>query len=418
MFVRKYGILLFAAIGLGISACSDDEGQAGRSYVYVNPGSYEKTVLLGAAAGTAEGAEKRAMDQTGAFTAEYDAKSVFLHSKTDPNKVLELPLVTNDPDCANCDSNSIRFNVEVFDDQSFKVSAPDGTSVMFESEEELYFSSQATERWEGKSVDASPVSGQSVLIRDKENNQEVYRSAKTGEGYDYQLNDLLALDRDVLMMNRTCGAFRVYFLFTDLSNDIIPGDVMDYYTISEENWRQITGMDPQDWSGKLYIGPFFCDAYDLNREEAVYEGGHKHGYYATNKQKYIPLGSVAYSYTHGRTIVTYEGFGITTAYAEYLITPYDVAHGENFMFYAFLKDNVNNLDSDAGSKYITYSLTQTIPAFNTTTNIVVVFDVDQIARAFSTSAGVNKNTGGKRGYWDGLPERLDIQPAKVFYINE
>ena len=393
MFVRKYGILFFAAIGLGISACSDDEGQAGRSYVYVNP-------------------------QTGAFTAEYDAKSVFLHSKTDPNKVLELPLVTNDPDCANCDSNSIRFNVEVFDDQSFKVSAPDGTSVTFGSEEELYFSSQATERWEGKSVDASPVSGQSVLIRDEENNQEVYRSAKTGEGYDYQLNDLLALDRDVLIMNRTCSAFRVYFLFTDLSNDIIPGDVMDYYTISEENWRQITGMDPQEWSGKLYIGPFFCDAYDLNREEAVYEGGHEHGYYATNKQEYIPLDSVAYSYTHGRTIVTYEGFGITTAYAEYLITPYDVAHGENFMFYAFLKDNVNDLDSDAGSKYITYSLTQTIPAFNTTTNIVVVFDVDQIARAFSTSAGVNKNTGGKRGYWDGLPERLDIQPAKVFYINE
>ena len=79
------------------------------------------------------------------------------------------------------------------------------------------------------------------------------------------------------------------------------------------------------------------------------------------------------------------------------------------MFYAFLKDNVNYVESDAGSKYITYSLTQTIPAFNTTTNIVVVFDVDQIARAFSTSAGVNKNTGGKRGYWDGLPERLDME---------
>ena len=291
--------------------------------------------LAEALAGTAEGAEKRAMDQTGAFTAEYDAKSVFLHSKTDPNKVLELPLVTNDPDCATCDSNSIRFNVEVFDAQSFTVSAPDGTSVTFDAEEELYFSSQATERWEGKSVDASPVSGQSVLIRDEENNQEVYRSAKTGEGYDYQLNDLLALDKDVLMMNRTCGAFRVYFLFTDLSNDIIPGDVMDYYTITEENWHQITGMNPQEWSGKLYIGPFFCDAYDLNREEAVYEDGHEHGYYAPNKQEYIPLDSVAYSYTHGKTIVTYEGFGITTAYAEYLITPYDVAHGGTSCFMLF-----------------------------------------------------------------------------------
>lgn len=174
-----------------------------------------------------------------------------------------------------------------------------------------------------------------------------------------------------LLMKRKCSAFRVYFLFTELDEPFYSTSRSELYAISSENFEKEVGQSPYTFSGKLYIGPYFCDTYDLNTGEVGYKDGHQYGYYATNEQKYIPFTEVSYSRQEGTIAQQYDGFGVSTAGADYLVTPYDENSTQNFTFYAFIKNNTENPESDVNSKYITYSW-EGVPAFNTTQVIVII----------------------------------------------
>lgn len=407
--MKKKILYLFSTLMVALfslQSCSDDD----ETIMKPEQGmEYGITVNISADEGEKSSSNStRFIDNTGGFTSKYDADFVYMHSVTDPSKVVKLTIEKLE-ECVDCDTIGFRYYFCEEDDGGYTIRSADGTSsAKFNKDEEIYFSSEEYEVWEGTSVDASPITGQSVLIRNADKNKEIYRS----DG-NYTMQDVFNLGLNGrLLMKRKCSAFRVYFLFTELDEPFYSTSRSELYAISSENFEKEVGQSPSTFSGKLYIGPYFCDTYDLNTGEVGYKDGHQYGYYATNEQKYIPFTEVSYSRQEGTIAQQYDGFGVSTAGAVYLVTPYDENSTQNFTFYAFIKNNTENPESDVNSKYITYSW-EGVPAFNTTQVIVIMYNVRELAKAFNAA----NNSSTRYGFWD-APEKLDIQPVKVLYINE
>lgn len=394
---------LYAAITLFVmtlSSCSNDE--------IIEPDTnaeYAFTIGLSTDGGNSKSTSTRVIDDVGAFTAEYDADYVYMHSVTDENKYVRLPI---EEDCPECDGGkSFKYWFCKNEDGSYTIRSTDGNEATFNIDEEIYFSSEEDELWKGTSIEASPITGQSVLVRDENKNKEIFRS----DG-NYTLQDVFDLGLNgTLLMKRMCSAFRVYFLFTDLDAPSISTPTSQQYYIDPTNFANEVGQSPFTFSGKLYIGPYFCDEYNINTGDVNYADGHKNGYYVTNEQKYIPFDYVTYARTEGKVSQTFTGYGVTTSGAEYLITPYDVNKESNFTFYAFIKNNTDNPESDAGSKYVSYSW-DSVPEFNTTQVIVIMYNIRELAKAFN-----NSNKTPTRSIQN-APEKLNIEPVKVICIQE
>ena len=405
--IFPYIILIAASI---FSSCSNEDE-------IIEPevnSEYGITVSI-AATGNKNGAEEsttRAQDQTGAFTAMYDAPYVYMHSVTAPSKYVKLPIIECD-ECASTGpgepGKGFQYTFCTNEDGSYTIhSTDDSSSATFGKDEEIYFSSEESETWEGTFVDASPITGQSVLVRDEEKNKEIYRSEEN-----YTMQDVFDLGLNgTLLMKRKCSAFRVYFLFTELDEPVVDTPTNQTYNVNEGDFTAVTGKSPFSFSGKLYIGPYFCDTYNINTGKVGYKDGHTNGYYATNNQEYTPFTFVSYSRTEGLATQAFNGFGVTTAGADYLITPYDENSTADFTFYAFIKNTTDAPNSDVNSKYITYHW-EGVPKFNTTQVMVIVYNYKELAKAFNSQA----NSSLTRGFWKG-PEKLDIKPAKVLYFEE
>lgn len=401
--IFPYIILIAASI---FSSCSNEDEIIEPEVDY----EYGITVSI-ASTGNKNGAEvstTRAQDLTGAFTAMYDAPYVYMHSVTAPSKYVKLPIIECD-ECASTGpgepGKGFQYTFCTNKDGSYTIKSTDGSSsAIFGKDEEIYFSSEESETWEGTSVDASPITGQSVLVRNEEKNKEIYRSERN-----YTMQDVFDLGLNGnLVMQRKCSAFRVYFLFTELDKPVVG----QTYNVSEEDFTAATGQSPFNFSGKLYIGPYFCDTYNINTGEVGYQDRHTNGYYATNNQEYIPFTEVKYARTEGLDPQTFYGYGVTTAGADYLITPYDENSTLDFTFYAFIKNTTDAPNSDVNSKYITWHW-EGVPKFNTTQVMVIVYNYKELAKAFNSQA----NSSLTRGFWKG-PEKLDIKPAKVLYFEE
>lgn len=405
--IFPYIILIAASI---FSSCSNEDEIIEPEVDY----EYGITVSI-ASTGNKNGAEEsttRAIDKTGGFTAMYDAPYVYMHSVEDPSRYVKLPIIK----CEECKSTGpdepgkgFQYTFCTNKDGSYTIKSTDGSSATFGKDEKIYFSSEESEVWEGTSVAASPITGQSVLVRNEEKNKEIYRS----EG-NYTMQDVFDLGvNGNLLMKRKCSAFRVYFLFTELDEPVVDTPTNQTYNVKEEEFTAVTEKSPFSFSGKLYIGPYFCDTYNINTGEGGYKDGHKNGYYATNNQEYAPFTFVSYTRTEGLVSQAFNGFGVTTAGADYLITPYDENSTANFTFYAFIKNTTDDPKSDVNSKYVTYHWDGVVPEFNTTQVIVIVYNYKQLAKAFNSQA----NSSLTRGFWKG-PEKLDIKPAKVLYFEE
>lgn len=405
--IFPYIILIAASI---FSSCSNEDEIIEPEVDY----EYGITVSI-ASTGNKNGAEEsttRAIDGTGGFTAMYDAPYVYMHSVENPAKYVKLPII----ECDECQSTGygepgkgFQYTFCTNEDGSYTIhSTDDSSSATFGKDEEIYFSSEESETWEGTFVDASPITGQSVLVRDEEKNKEIYRS----EG-NYTMQDVFNLGvNGNLLMKRKCSAFRVYFLFTELDEPQRENPTSQQYWVDEDVFEEYIGQSPFSFSGKLYIGPYFCDTYNINTGEVGYKDGHTNGYYATNNQEYVPLTYVTYSRMEGKVDQSFEGYGVSTAGADYLITPYDENSTLDFTFYAFIKNTTDNPESDVNSKYITYHW-EDVTKFNTTQVIVIMYNYKELAKAFNSQA----NSSLTRGFWKG-PEKLDIKPAKVLYFEE
>lgn len=406
--IFPYIILIAASI---FSSCSNEDEIIEPEVDY----EYGITVSI-ASTGNKNGAEEsttRAIDGTGGFTAMYDAPYVYMHSVEAPSKYVKLPII----ECDECASTAgpgepgkgFQYTFCTNKDGSYTIKSTDGSSsATFGGNEEIYFSSEESETWEGTSVDASPITGQSVLVRDSVKNKEIYRSEEN-----YTMQDVFNLGLNGnLLMKRKCSAFRVYFLFTELDEPLPGPPSSQTYWVDPATFEEKVGQSPYSFSGKLYIGPYFCDTYNINTGDVGYKNGHANGYYATNNQEYVPFWDIAYGRTEGEVPQNFNGYGVSTAGADYLITPYDENSTLDFTFYAFIKNTTDNPESDVNSKYITYHW-EGVPKFNTTQVIIIMYNYKELAKAFNNPAASSLT----RGFWKG-PEKLDIKPAKVLYFEE
>ena len=402
-----------------LTACNESEETSN----IVN-GEYTRMIFI-----QTTGTLTKAFDATGAFTERYDPEPdenpnvvenndyIYVHSTTNSSKWIRYNIRTDLPSCDGC--AGFQFKIEKTEAGGYVLSGgyeEDGITsktVSFGENENIYFSSIPDEKWEGTAVDASPITGQTVLIRDEDKNKELYRSEK-----DYAISDLVTGANGLsegLLMKRLCSAFRVYFMFTNLDDpEVNEDDEETEYNITSEEWKTQTNTNPEDWSIKLYIGPYFCDKYDINKQQAEWNGNHADGYYVTNEQKYVPFDRLTYMDQEDKWPNIYRGYGLTTAGSDYLITPYDLNHttgaGEGFMFYAFIKKTTDDTSSDEGSKWVSYQLDGLVPEFNTTQRIVVVYDYKQLLKGFSDEA----NTRGLAI----VPQKLDINPVKILYLED
>lgn len=406
--------------------------------VNVESGEYTRTIFL--QTDETGSISTKAIDGVGVFTSRYDPEPdnddgevvdppllndyIYIHSTSDNTKWVRYNIRRDLPSCNGCDG--FQFKIRKNEDGSYTLldglnenGNPKG-EVTFNEGEQIYFSSIANEIWEGTSEEASPISGQSVLIRDANKNKELYRSDK-----DYDISDLVTGNNglnDELLMKRKCSAFRIYFMFTELDAPslTLPGTggegITEVYSISPNDFENKTGLQYSQWSGKLYIGPCFSDYYNVNTGETSYKDNNNAGYYVTNEQKYSAFTSVTYSRTEGTVTQTFSGYGVSTANSKYLITPYDTDNSNAFTAYVFIKDNTNNPEDDSGSKYFSYSWND-IPEFNVTQVIVLVYDVDELNKVFQHASENTSNMMTTRSnYWE-KPQQLDIRPTKVFYIQ-
>ena len=402
--------------------------------INIEPGEYTRILFLQVE--EAANAQTKAIDGVGVFTAKYDPEPddrdggvvdpplqndyIYIHSTTEADKWVRYNIKNDLPSCNGCDG----FQFEIRKNEDGTITLINGLDaegqpkgeVTFNADEQIYFSSIPDEVWEGTSEEASPVTGQSVLIRDAKKNKELYRSEKN-----YKISDLITGENGLseeLVMKRKCSAFRIYFLFTELDEPSFTtpgtGNVgrNEYYIIEEDDFVDKTGHSLEEWNGKLYIGPCFSDFYNVNTGIASYKEGHSDGYYVTNEQEYTGFTPVTYARTEGTVTQNFTGFGVSTANSKYLITPYDEHNEDPFYSYVFIKDNNTDPSSDSGAKYFSYDWSTGTPEFNTTQVIVLVYDVDELLKAFPKSTDANT----KSNYWK-EPQKLDIKPGKVFFIQ-
>ena len=409
-------IIPFLCIAILFSCTSKDEE------IRVAVGSYQRLVIISSNGGNNDESLTKAFNEGFQFTAVYDADYVYIHSFAEnegvADKWVRIPIQNNLPACGE-DCQGFQLDIEVMEDGYLITgdqSSDGSNSMKFASDEIVYLSSTEDETWEGTTSEASPLTDQTVLVRDDDqagdpNYQELYRSAS-----EYSMADLINGTngvRDEIMMERKCSAFLVCFLFTDLDNPISMGNSVSY-NISPESWEDQTGAAFENWYGKIYLGKCFGDTYDIENETSGFSNG-SDGYYASYNQEYVPFSLVEYlpGMVIGGQTSNYYGYGVRTT-DKYLVTPYDVDHDGNMTFYAFIKKGDNSdPTSDVGSKYFSYEFTVPAPAFNTTSMYVVVCDVDELVKGFASTAGVAAVTRS-----DSAPQEFDIQPVEVICVQE
>ena len=413
VFAKIWASLLSIFI---ISSCSNES-----EVIPVALGTYQRIVIIGSDGGEnmEEVPQTKAMVQ-GAFTAEYDANYVYIHSYNESDGVdkwVRIPVQKNLESCGS-DCQGFQLEITVTED-GYKIengTDENGTpkDITFSKDEKVYLSSIPTEEWEGKTSSSSPLTGQTVLVRDDDGGTgsggthgELYRSES-----EYSMEDLINGSHgvnDKIVMKRKSSAFLVYFLFTDFSNSHTEVEWGGGETIVYE---PDISFDMSEWLGKIYLGPCFCDKYDLETGEPTYSEGTS-GYYASYDQKYVNFAQFFYPGGAGEGGVRFEyrGYGVKTI-DTYLITPYDFGNGGDMTFYAFVKRGSNDKDTDEGSKYLSYTFTDLkAPEYNTTHIYVVMYDIDQLLAAFPDEANAfSRSIAG--------PQKIDLQPIEVIHIQE
>lgn len=400
--------LLIILIGNFVSCTSEE------STSVMNPGNYERIYHVESTIG--ENSTTTRAIESDRFTTDYDAEAIYIHSLTGENRVVKYNVQENLPDCPDCQGIQIKYTISE-DGKSVTLIGDDDVSQTFSLTEEVYLSSIADENWTHESCGTTPITHSDVLSRDAETNVELYRSAENHPITDF-LQGTGGCARGILM-DRVCTAFRVYFLFSKLKDDVEkdPAGNIEYAYPTEEDLAKIGISNIYELASKVYLGPMFCTTFDMNTLKAVDEEG-QDVYYATNNNQYQSFQYMSVSdvnYGTGANI-EYNGYGIQSP-AGYLITPYNQEHTGGYHFYAFIKNGIENSSSDVGALYTEWTIdTDATGAldFNQCEIIIIVYDYSQLA-AFA-HATTSSNEATTRNYWK-TPQRIDIKPEKVIRVR-
>ena len=415
MKVNMLRVCAFVSLLLPILFISCSDNEKGMEEIPNVPGEYDHIVVLQSDAGSNNMTKAIINNQ---FTNEYDADYIYVHSynESGTDQWVRIPVTSDIPGCYGV-CKGFHLCVTITEDGKYQIKGEDENGnekiITFDNvDDQVYFSSYQSEVWEGKEVDASPISESTVLVRD--DNGKTGQGGAHGEIYrsrtEYTISDLLTGTgglSDAIWMDRKCSAFRIRFMFTD----------SDYSIRTESEWTEATGTQVSDWTGKIYFGACFGDTYNIETGESTFatnKDGEEKGFYASWNQEYITFEDVSYtvgSGLEGEDDEIYYGYGVSTV-ATSLVTPYDSEKiGEPMEFYAFVKYQNSDKETDNGAKYWGYKLNFTVPAYNTTNLITIVCNVSDL-NAFLVNAGSNMTRATIE------PQMIDIQPVKVICVQE
>lgn len=399
-------LLIIISIGI-FTSCSSEE-----SIPTMEPGSYERIYNIESTIGENSATTRQITDDR--FTNDYDADAIYIHSLSGTSRVVKYNVRTDLPNCPDCKGIRVRYTISE-DGLSVTLVGDDNNSATFSLTENVYLSSIAEENWTHTPCGTTPVTQSPVLSRDENINKELYRSA-----VDHPITDFLqgtgSCERGILM-DRTCTAFRVYFLFSKLHAGVIdPGGNTTYPYPTPEDLQQIGIADISSLAAKVYLGPMFCTSFNVKTKKA--EGNNNDVFYATNQNQYqafeyMTVGDTNYG---TETDIEYQGYGIHSPQG-YLITPYNKDHTDGYHFYAFVKNGNDDPNSDEGALYTEYTIdtsTEGALDFNQCEIVIIVYDYSQLAE-FAQEAASNDAT--TRNYWK-TPQKIDLKPAKVIRIIE
>lgn len=360
-------ILFIMSVALFV-ACSSEDNNNVSGGLTGDGKTYSADILLATPKGDGQDVTTRGLDPTnGYFTDEYPYDYIYLHaadnkSKEEGHQYIKVPL----KDVEFCDGcQGIHLEMEVLDnDGGYIVKNESGDKIKLSKDDEVYFSTIDDTYWKAKVEGASPVTGRNVFFQDNNVNTELLRSAIDADGsimnHDYTKDDLIALltqDEPEIPMSRHCTAFRVYFMFTNITSE-------KHGSMEEADWNK---MLEEEYGGgqfyiKLYLGPNFAEKYNVQTDDVV--DPNEKGFYVTNEQKYQPFEYSWYATSPGDAetpadMIYYTGFGYKTDAGNYLIAPLNThLPATDFSIYAFIKyapdpDNLPEdfLTSDEGAKW-------------------------------------------------------------------
>lgn len=402
-------------VSLSLFSCSNDNETESSEVI---PGTYQRTVIL-----QAESDENPSSSiEGGRFTDVYNAEYVYIHTMEDngSDTYVKIPVEENILACGE-DCKGFHLDIEVTETE-YLIKGVDGEYVHFSKDAKVYLSSRGDELWQGKTVDQSPLTNSTVLVRDDitdSGSGATGRGGEYGELYrsdDYDISDLVTGNHEVnnaIIMKRKCSAFLVYFLFTNYNTGGSSSSIGDAFY-----WKLLTETQPEDWSGKIYLGPCFASEYNVETGECKYgeNSSTSDGYYASYNQSYTTFTQITYNTgtIEGTDERTFSGYGVETV-STFLVTPYDLAahEGENMTFYGFLKYKNSNTTSDEGAKYFKYEFSVPVPAYNTTHHFVVICDISELSRFTTSTATTNNLTR-----CNSTPQEVVIHPAEVIHIQK
>lgn len=177
-------------------------------------------------------------------------------------------------------------------------------------------------------------------------------------------------------------------------------------SIKAGEWFTELKCKPDDFSIKLYLGPNFCQQYDVLNNKVASDDV---GYYATNDQTYQPFEQVQYAYTTGSGgIGIYEGFGYVTDASNYLLSPLNTSIPDtDFSIYAFIKYKSSDDSSDEGASWFKAQIPGITLDRNRIHYIIMAFDIEDLRSQFLTDTNTLSRTP-----WS-APRKIDIKPIKV-----
>lgn len=426
-YIKIYAfIAIIAIIGIFI-ACTDENNENGESqHEVIKSGIYSGDLVLAIEASRGPSINTKGLNPDGGyFTGEYPYNYIYIHSAD--NKTLEeghQVLKVNLKEVEHCNGcKGINLQVEVNDneDGSYTIRTENNpTGIQISTGGEVYFSTIATPQWEAEVSGNSPLSSSDVFIQ-SDANKELLRSVKDEENTDYNLDDLINLLQDTdpkIEMERHCTGFRTYFMFTysDPTSTIC--------NISATQWEKYFGSTFDKFYIKLYLGPNFCEKYDIYNN--VVHDSEDAGYYVTGNQQYQPFGRVYYNSGSSGTSdpdeeesVTYGGYGYQTDASNYLLAPLNTnINASEFSIYAFIKyapngyeNNPYFLTSDEGAYWFRTNISGMTLDTNIIHWLIISFDVSDLKKLADLIMEETSSVTS-RSIVNGF-KKFDIKPFKV-----
>lgn len=382
----------------GLMSCTDDT-ETTDVQQSVKPGLYSIDITLTAEPGVKS--ETRGLDtDKGVFTNVYPYDSIYIHSaKTDEtHQSIGIPL-ENVEHCDGC--QGIHMQVEVKENGGGYIIRAGEKEMTLSANDEVYFSTIEGPYWKAKTSGATPVSGSNVFVQNNKINKELLKSQTYTKD---KLIDLMQQDISTITMTRHVTGFRVYFMFTHVTADGSTDNSIN--SIKAGEWFTELKCKPDDFSIKLYLGPNFCQQYDVLNNKVASDDV---GYYATNDQTYQPFEQVQYAYTTGSGgIGIYEGFGYVTDASNYLLSPLNTSIPDtDFSIYAFIKYKSSDDSSDEGASWFKAQIPGITLDRNRIHYIIMAFDIEDLRSQFLTDTNTLSRTS-----WS-APRKIDIKPFKV-----